>query len=605
MGMFAGNTTSALAMQSQDHVAHVYSILAMVILPTLHNARSGMQHVPYFPLVAIALIPLATYALTTVRFQYALRVNKNRKSKNLIIPVVPYWIPFLGHGIPMVIDSGAYVAKLTERFGTDTPISIRVGKLKFTLITNSEHIQSMFKNSRLLTNKPVTIHVLDHLLGASQKVLSFYEADDSGMASKSRVGSKVRSEDRVYYFQLRTAHKYLSGQHLHALNERFMATLGRDLETTDISTDWVEYPDLYRFLQLMITHSSIETVFGTKLLELNPTFVEDFWEFETNAPQFLHAMPRWLIPSAFRVRDKLIKSFMRWHAYANSHYTISETNPDESDWEPNFGSRLIRMRQDGLLKMEVMDAEACASEDLGLMFGLNANVLPCIFWYIVEALRRPSLLVDLQADVANSISPVTGKIDLDKLAGQPLTQSMHAEILRLYIAIFTLRHGETGPVQFSGYQLGTEQLALIYSRTGALDEEAWVRSGRDLKTPLEQFDAERFLVGPDHPLWVESVEEKRPGEDATGSCGDRQFSMEGLTGVWVPFGGGDRMCPGRHYAKTEMTVTLALLFNKFDLELTTMDTSAVQPNLKFAPFGALPPTCALPFRIRRKAAPAN
>ncbi len=53
----------------------------------------------------------------------------------------------------------------------DTPIGIRVGKLKSTLITTPEHIQAMFKNSRLLSNKPVTIHVLDHILGASKKLM--------------------------------------------------------------------------------------------------------------------------------------------------------------------------------------------------------------------------------------------------------------------------------------------------------------------------------------------------------------------------------------------------------------------------------------------------
>ncbi|KAI0417227.1 cytochrome P450 [Xylaria grammica] len=557
----------------------------------------------YLCLVAIALIPLATYAISTLRFQYALRVNKEGRSTNLMIPVVPYWIPFLGHGISMATDSGAFVANLTRWFGTDTPVAIRVGKLKFALITNPEHIQSMFKNSRLLSNKPVTIHVLDHLLGASKKILSFYDADDSGMAAKPRVGSKVKPEDRVYYFQIRTAHKYLSGPHLHALNERFMATLDHDLEAMSIGEDWVEYPDLYRFLQLTVTRSSIETVFGTKLLELNPSFVEDFWEFEINAPKLLHGMPRWLIPSAFRARQKLINSFIKWHAQAHSHLDCSESNPEQPDWEPNFGSRLIRMRQEGLLKMEPMDAEARASEDLGLMFGLNANVLPCVFWYIVEAMRRPNILRRLLVDIVTATSPKTGKVDIQKLASQSLTQSMHAEILRLYIAIFTLRHGETGPVRFSGYELNMDQLALIYSRTGALDEKAWILNGRAPRTPLDQFDAERFLVDPDD-------QPDKKGSSTTrgapvGSGDRRQFSMDGLAGIWLPFGGGDRMCPGRHYAKTEMIVTAALLFNKFDVEFSVADTSAVQPNLRFAPFGSLPPTCALPFRIQRNTRLAN
>ena len=67
-----------------------------------------------------------------------------------------------------------------------------------------------------------------------------------------------------------------SGQHLDCLNERFLETLGRDLDAMNIGDDWVEYPDLYRFLQLTVTRSSIETVFGSRLLELNPSFVEDF-----------------------------------------------------------------------------------------------------------------------------------------------------------------------------------------------------------------------------------------------------------------------------------------------------------------------------------------
>lgn len=225
---------------------------------------------------------------------------------------------------------------------------------------------------------------------------------------------------------------------------------------------------------------------------------------------------------------------------------------------------------------------------------LNANVLPCIFWYVVEAIRRPELLTRLLADVTTATSDETGKIDIQKLGNQALTQSMHAEILRLYIAIFTLRHGEVGPVSFGGYKLKPEDLAVIYSRTGALDDKAWARSGRAPKTPLEQFDAERFLVDHDNLLVENSCESANK---------DLEFSMSGLSGIWLPFGGGDRMCPGRHYAKTEMMITLALLFNKFDVELMMADTSKVQPNMGFAPFGSLPPTCALPFRIRRKVAP--
>jgi len=211
-------------------------------------------------------------------------------------------------------------------------------------------------------------------------------------------------------------------------------------------------------------------------------------------------------------------------------------------------------------------------------------------------MRKPELLTGLLTEVAVAKSSKTGEVDPRKLGSQPLTQSMHAEILRYYIAILTLRHGETGPVSFGGYVLQKTDIVLIYSRTGALDEKAWSRSGRATGS-LEQFDAERFLINHDSHLCKEAA---KGCENE--NIGQRQFSMAGLAGIWLPFGGGDRMCPGRHYAKTEMIITLALLFNKFDVELQMADTSKVQPNMGFAPFGSLPPTCALPFRIRRKIA---
>jgi hypothetical protein len=61
----------------------------------------------------VALIPLITYAITNLQFQYALFLNRKRKLANLVIPVVPYWIPFLGHALQMALGSGAFVSKVT------------------------------------------------------------------------------------------------------------------------------------------------------------------------------------------------------------------------------------------------------------------------------------------------------------------------------------------------------------------------------------------------------------------------------------------------------------------------------------------------------------
>lgn len=63
-------------------------------------------------LLLISLISFATYAISRVRFRYTLYVNKSRKYLHRNIPVVPYWIPFLGHAIPMALNSGAFISKV-------------------------------------------------------------------------------------------------------------------------------------------------------------------------------------------------------------------------------------------------------------------------------------------------------------------------------------------------------------------------------------------------------------------------------------------------------------------------------------------------------------
>lgn len=78
------------------------------------------------------------------------------------------------------------------------------------------------------------------------------------------------------------------------------------------------------------------------------------------------------------------------------------------------------------------------------------------------------------------------------------------------------------------------------------------------------------------------------------------FSIEGTTGSWIPYGGGTRMCPGRHFAKREMIVTMAMLLTAFDTELLVDENSWIQPDLKYFMFGVMHPEGQIPARIRKR-----
>ena len=140
------------------------------------------------------------------------------------------------------------------------------------------------------------------------------------------------------------------------------------MDALNITEEWVELPDLYRFLQINVTRSAVEAIMGSKILQMHPTLVEDFWTFDSNVPNFLRCMPRWLIPSAYRNRDSLLRKIKEWHAYAHQHSDCAKIGPEDPDWDQYFGHKIVKARQEYARKMKPMTAEARASEDLGLMF---------------------------------------------------------------------------------------------------------------------------------------------------------------------------------------------------------------------------------------------
>lgn len=151
-------------------------------------------------------------------------------------------------------------------------------------------------------------------------------------------------------------------------------------------------------------------------------------------------------------------------------------------------------------------------------------------------------------------------------------------------------------------------LIFACSQTAAHNKDLW-NEGTDADPhPLDEFWAERFLIYPNDltsgPL------KQRPSQDTKTSSPSTaclplnakpEFSMKGLAGGWVPFGGGVRICPGRFFAKNEMMASLAMLMTSYDIELRTPEGWKLQPDMSYYLVGALPPKGDIPVRIRRRA----
>ena len=258
----------------------------------------------------------------------------------------------------------------SKKYGYSTPVGLRLGPFKMYLVSGADHFVTLFNNksSRYLTTKAAVLFSLEALFGTPAKAIPFYTADDSGVTSTPLPGSTVKPEHRITYLQVKAAHKHLSGPGLVQMTELFLDVLRRRFHSSRVESEWVDHPDLYTFLQAEVFRAAVEALCGSHLLCQSPRFVEDFWEYVSTIPTLFKRLPRWLSPRPYRVRGRLLDAIKKWHKMAHEHSDCTKTGPSDPEWEPYFGSKLMRARQEYSRGMEFLDADALAAEDLGLIF---------------------------------------------------------------------------------------------------------------------------------------------------------------------------------------------------------------------------------------------
>jgi len=118
--------------------------------------------------------------------------------------------------------------------------------------------------------------------------------------------------------------------------------------------------------------------------------------------------------------------------------------------------------------------------------------------------------------------------------------------------------------------------------------------------PIDEFWPERFITYPDDP----NSGPRKPDPSKKPKVSDDEqkepfFSTESVTGSFLPYGGGLKMCPGRFYAKQEAICGIALLLSQYEIELVGNQKPPVA-NMEYFPFGVVPPKGKFPVRMRRR-----
>lgn len=202
----------------------------------------------------------------------------------------------------------------------------------------------------------------------SPKAVNMYNLDTSGIQSKPNPDSKVAPHNRIDYLTHAGFHKLLSGDGLSKFYRRWSTDFVGRLPALGITHEWVVNPDIMDFWISPLTASLNEALTGPILECVNPNFTREFNRYIPFVHGLMKGLPRWLLPEAFTLRDRLIGNVKQWHAIARARFRDSDLDED-GDADPWWGCAAMRERQKTLGRVENWDHDAIASSDFGLLWG--------------------------------------------------------------------------------------------------------------------------------------------------------------------------------------------------------------------------------------------
>ncbi|KAH7320698.1 cytochrome P450 [Stachybotrys elegans] len=514
-------------------------------------------------------------------------------------PTLPSGIPIFGHLPQFLWNGSSLMSRAAKYLGPAIPTKIKLFSFSTYIVSGPESIASFFKENLYLSATSRSIVVMENAFGCPHEHVDLF---------RPRVTADGRPDD-IEHMIHRSIQGGLSGPRLETLTAQFQARLAESLlgqTDKEHQGKWIEVDDLHGLVQKHVFAAMVHTLFGSYMLSLNPTIASDFWEFNKSVRSLFMGLPPWMTPGALKMRSKMLESIKRWQRHAQENCNFDDIS--DMDWEPYYGCRHVRERQALLTQRGILDETARAAENFAFMWATNSNSGPAASWFLLEVLQDHQLKEEIEGQLLQGhfasveSSSLTDQeivcIDPAKLMADPLLQSVYAETLRLRVAVLVVREAVRGDFSFCGWQIKKNEVLTISSRTEAMDQTTWGTGGPDEPYPLHKFWPRRFLVDPadsnSGPLNIQKRAKKSSA--AEGSSGP-YFSMDGLAGSWIPYGGGRSLCPGRHFAKRKMIITTAVVLSLYDVELTG---SSPMVDLNHFGFGTMPPKYKVAARMRRR-----
>ncbi|KAI8944150.1 cytochrome P450 [Xylaria longipes] len=513
-------------------------------------------------------------------------------------------IPFVSNTIQYLTDAGTFIDRVTKELASSgsTLVKFYVGLRPAYIVTGAENVQTALGSPHLLDGNFLQLMLMDKHWGMTRAEIDKFASDKSGRGKvPAPEATGVPDGERYWLGHDRLYAEYLSSRkYSDALADSFYRLFVGSLDRQYPLNEWTTV-ELSALLKSTMAGSAVTSLFGSRIIDLNPGFVERYWEFDDIAGTIGWGLPKFLQRRSIAVKDRL-HEMTRRHIDSAWECFDWTANPEDLAWEPHFGSRLSRETA-RWLRDRGFSNHAAAGPTLATLFGLNGNTVPITTWAMIELIKDPELFraVREEIDTVYTLDPETDsrRINARKLVNLPLMQSLYVELMRTHVS-FNVTREATQSLVIAGCPIEKGALVQVCSRIEHYAEDIWGVEGH----PASEFWAYRHVKYVDEPQQGEHKVSAGEAEEKTPQ--KRQFAMKGRPSAFLPFGGGYVMCPGRQFAKQEILLAIAILVMKFDIEfLEWTDSNGLRSekpprdDQRYAGFVAMSPDRGIRVRWKR------
>ncbi|KAI1073420.1 cytochrome P450 [Whalleya microplaca] len=282
---------------------------------------------------------------------------------------------------------------------------------------------------------------------------------------------------------------------------------------------------LWQWTNRIMDTSTTEAVWGPKNPYRDPAITEAWKVFESGFLTLsVFPLAKYFYPRLHRARE-LVAAAMTDYIRQGGHETASGLVKKRYEHHRQFG----------------LSHEDIARGELGNTFAVLGSTTPCALWVlyhifsddkVLTEIRRELMALVRESELAGSGQNLVSSIDLAQIRRScPILLSMFQETLR-YRTVTPGARILLEDVVLDGMLLKKGNMLMVPALVQHTNVSAWGQHAGE-------FDHTRFMPG---------TGQKKPNRVA-----------------FRAFGGGHILCPGRHFASTEIMALAALLILQFDV----------------------------------------